>query len=297
MNWHVAGDWGTSNLRLFRMVDGVVEARLDGPGIGALTDPPATHLVRLLGEWAGHGAPAHVLLCGMAGARGALAEVPYIACPVDRAAWQAGVHRLDIHGMAVRIAPGVRAGDRDVMRGEETQIFGAMALDPALAKGRQVFILPGTHSKWVWTDDGAISDFRTWFTGELFGLLRQQSTLFKAKAEAGDAADAAEGWQDGLARVAEGAGPIVALFEARAAQLLRGRSLTWAEAYLSALLIGTEVEEARRLNGLPATVVLIGAPALAARYERTLADRGVAVRPMDGDGCVLAGLELLNDLD
>ncbi|MET0365373.1 MAG: 2-dehydro-3-deoxygalactonokinase [Sphingobium sp.] len=295
MNWHVAGDWGTSNLRLFRMVESAVAERLDGPGIGALTDPPAVHLARLLGEWTEHGAPEHVLLCGMAGARGQLAEVPYVACPVDRAAWRAGTHRIDVGGVAVRIAPGVRAGDRDVMRGEETQIFGAMAIDPALAEGRQLFILPGTHSKWVWTDNGAISDFRTWFTGELFGLLRGQSTLFKAKADAGDAADAAEGWQDGLARVTEGAGPIGALFEARAAQLLRGRSLAWAESYLSALLIGTEVEEARRLGGLPATAALIGAPALAARYDPILADRGVAVRAMEGDRCVLAGLALLND--
>ncbi len=297
MNWHVAGDWGTSRLRLFRMVDGVVAERLEGPGIGALTDLPAVHLRDLLARWEGHGVPDHVLLCGMAGARGALAEVPYVACPVDRAGWRAGTQRLTLDTLPVRIAPGVRAGDRDVMRGEETQIFGAMALDPALAEGRQLFILPGTHSKWVWTEDGAITDFRTWFTGELFGLLRDHSTLFKAKAEAGDATDAAAGWADGLDRARTGAGPLGALFEARAGQLLRGQSLAWAEAYLSALLIGTEVEEGARHHALPAHPVLIGAPALAERYDRILTGRDVVARPMDGDEAVLAGLELLNDLD
>ncbi|HEX7858514.1 MAG TPA: 2-dehydro-3-deoxygalactonokinase [Sphingobium sp.] len=297
MSWHVVGDWGTTRLRLFRMMDGAVVERLEGPGIGALTDPPGVHLNRLLAQWAHHGRPDHVLLCGMAGARGALAEVPYTACPVDRAGWRAGTCSLDLDSLPVRIAPGVRAEDRDVMRGEETQIFGAMALDPALAQGRQLFILPGTHSKWVWTDNGSIADFRTWFTGELFGLLRDHSTLFKAKAEAGDAVDMVTGWEDGLGRVRQGGGPLGALFEARAAQLLRGRSLAWAEAYLSALLIGTEVEEGSRHHALPKAVVLIGAPALAERYERILADRAVVVRPMDGDRCVLAGLELLNDLD
>ena len=42
---------------------------------------------------------------------------------------------------------------RDVIRGEETQVFGALAAE---ASGTGRFLLPGTHSKWVMADAGHI---------------------------------------------------------------------------------------------------------------------------------------------
>ena len=55
------------------------------------------------------------------------------------------------------------------MRGEETQILGALTLDPTLRRGRRLLCLPGTHTKWVLLEDGIMCEFLTALTGELFG--------------------------------------------------------------------------------------------------------------------------------
>ena len=54
------------------------------------------------------------------------------------------------------------------MRGEETQIAGALALLPDFDG---VFCLPGTHSKWAHVSAGEVVSFQTYMTGELFALL------------------------------------------------------------------------------------------------------------------------------
>jgi 2-dehydro-3-deoxygalactonokinase len=101
----------------------------------------------------------------------------------------------------------------DVMRGEEAQIFGACVRDPALAQGRRLIVLPGTHSKWALVEDGQVLAFRTVPTGELFALLRDGSTL-GPKDSVGDTAEEAAGFAEGLARAGEGA-VLAGLFAAR----------------------------------------------------------------------------------
>ena len=72
----------------------------------------------------------------------------------------------------------------DVMRGEETQLFGALhLLGPDASDG--CYVLPGTHSKWVRLQRGRIIELRTYMTGELFALLRQHGTLASAMQTAG----------------------------------------------------------------------------------------------------------------
>lgn len=80
-------------------------------------------------------------------------------------------------GVACRDDPTADHGRADVMRGEETQIFGAIRLDPGLWEARHVAVLPGTHSKWVTLDDGHSVAFRTFLTGELYTLLQGSSVL------------------------------------------------------------------------------------------------------------------------
>ena len=296
MNWHIAGDWGTTRLRLSRIEEGRVADRLDGPGIGTLEEAPADTLQRLLAGWTGLGVPAHVILCGMAGARNGLREARYVTCPATVDDWRGGMVRFDLGGVPVCIAAGVRSGDRDMMRGEETQIFGALSRNPSLAQGRHLLLLPGTHSKWAWVQDGAIVACRTWFTGEMFGLLRDRSSLVRAGSDAGGADDREAGWAEGLARGRAGVGLLGEVFQARAAQLLQGRSAAWGTGFLSGLLIGSEVGEGLDLYAEPpGRIVVIGAPDLTDRYIRALSTFGMDARTEDGDLCALAGLELLHD--
>src|SRR5262249_771291 len=152
------GDWGTSNLRLYRIENGQVTGRRDGPGIGKIQGSVADALRAAIGDWA----PQAITLAGMVGSRNGLVEVPYAPCPAGVTDWRAAAHRESFDGVPLTVAAGLaQTGDRpDVMRGEETQIFGAA---PA---GRRLIALPGTHSKWALVEDGRILAFRTWFTGE-----------------------------------------------------------------------------------------------------------------------------------
>jgi 2-dehydro-3-deoxygalactonokinase len=275
----VLGDWGTTRLRLFLMEGAQVVARAEGPG--ALNGDAAGVLAERLGDWPGVGG---AIQCGMAGAQGALVEAPYASCPADVGQWLAAVVCTEAADVPVTVLPGLSCradGVPDVMRGEETQVFGAMALEPALASGRHMLVLPGTHSKWVTVKDGAILSFRTQPTGELFALLSERSTLTGPDMPGGGTFD--EGFARGLERSGE---PLAAaLFEARAARLLDGRSKDWSRGYLSGLLIGGEVRTVEE------PVTLVGDPALCALYERALG----SARRIDGDAAVLAGLALAKE--
>lgn len=289
MSWQVLGDWGTTRLRLFRVENGAVVDRIEGAG--ALAINPAQTLRGALAGWLRDAKPDFIHLCGMAGARTGLREAPYVNCPADVADWRRSALNFDFDSVATKIAPGVGYTDSDgrpdMMRGEETQIFGALRLSEDLCDGAHMLVLPGTHSKWVRLEGGRIVAIQTFITGELFALLRQSSLL------AGAASDSTEefGFAAGLARAktSSGAG---ALFEARAAQLRAGRSGGWAHGFVSGVLIGEEIAAARCLAPTLDRIVLIGAPSLAARYASAL--DGVNVRRLDGDACALAGLELLN---
>ncbi|WP_260925778.1 2-dehydro-3-deoxygalactonokinase [Novosphingobium sp. 9] len=286
----VVGDWGTTRLRLFRLdTAGEVVARVDGPGVGTL-DPASARaaLAERLSAWVAEAPISDVLICGMAGTPRALVAAGYAPCPVDLDGWLASRTETDVAGIPVAVLPGLSwrsaEGVPEVMRGEETQVFGAIALNPELGKGRHLIVLPGTHTKWVELIDGTITGYRTCPTGETFALLCGHSTMGGDDAGNGSFD---EGFARGLERAAEPA--IGALFEARAARMLDGRSSEWSRGYLSGVLIGGEIASQTESA---ADVVLIGDPKLTGLYERALAAQGLGATTIEGDAAVLAGLRI-----
>lgn len=292
-DYAIYGDWGTTRLRLWRIEHGAVAQSREGPGIGQLDASPGEVLRAAIAPWTAIRPPERIVLCGMVGARNGLHEVAYADCPVDALAWRKTATELTFDGVPLRIMAGVacRDADRpDVMRGEETQVFGAIRLDPVLGEGRHVAVLPGTHSKWVMLEDGRIASFRTFLTGELYTLLQGSSLLATGSATGAGSAD--EAFAAGLARADQDGGPLGSLFEARAAQLRDGRGADWARGFISGLLLGSELAEMRRHAPLPTRVTVIGGADLAARYAQALAHFGVEADLLNGDACALAGLEL-----
>ncbi|MGH8288807.1 MAG: 2-dehydro-3-deoxygalactonokinase [Steroidobacteraceae bacterium] len=304
----ICGDWGTSRLRLALCAgERVLETR-QGPGIGALREPAAEALRPLIASWRTTYGPMPLLLCGMAGSRNGWRETSYLPCPADLRALGTAALRFDSDGTRVAIAPGLsctsRLGAPEVMRGEETQMAGALALHHGLGAGRHLLCLPGTHTKWAFLEDGVVRDFLTALTGELFGLLRDGSTLTRAarasaegqaQARVGTPADSEDGFESGLeaAITLKSASLLHALFTARSRQLLDGYSREWALSYLSGLLIGSDARGALPLFGAQGHAVLIGDWALNERYARALRRLGIAVSCLDGDQCALAGLRSL----
>ena len=286
----IAVDWGTSNLRVWAMGQGgrvLAEASSDD-GMGKLSrDGFEPALLRLIGDWL-HTRPP-IIACGMVGSRQGWHEAPYrsVPCtPLDGAALVAAP-TLDPR-LSVRLAPGLKqTTPADVMRGEETQIAGALALMPGYDG---VLCLPGTHSKWVQISAGEVVSFQTFMTGEMFALLSETSVLRHGMQGDGwdDAAfDAAV--SDALSRPERIA---ARLFSLRAEGLIAGLAPAAARARLSGLLIGTELAAARPY-WLGQRVTLVGADRLSAAYARALDLQGVKAHSLSATDCTLAGLSSL----
>ena len=293
----IFGDWGTSRLRLYLRQGKMVLDRRDGPGISALTQSPRDTFLDLVGDWREAG-PSQALLCGMVGSRNGWREAAYAPCPANAADIRERLLHLDADGLPVAIVPGLSCrnalGGPDVMRGEETQILGALSLNPELAKGRHLLALPGTHTKWVVVDDGAITSFLTAPVGEIYALLREHSIL--AKAAPGDGPESPEGFARGVARIVEH-GPARLphlIFETRSRQLLDGLPKDEAMGFLSGLLIASDTATTSSWFGDLGQVSLIGAPALSALYAQAIAAHGGTSVVVDGDAAVLAGLTTLS---
>lgn len=297
----ILGDWGSTRLRLWCIAGGKVADRREGPGLVGLGRRPADVLLDWLSPWRTDGV-RNVTLCGMAGARDGLHETPYAPCPTGASQWANAALVFALDDLHVHIGAGCAYdrgnGLRDLMRGEETQIFGAMRIDPTIATGRHKLLLPGTHSKWAEVEDGRIVGFRTFLTGELFARLRE-SSLLPAHASAAAASpfdDEKAGFAAGLATAKNEPDLLANLFLTRAAQVDGRRSGQWAAAFLSGLLIGTECAAGVANHGPGSPPIrLIGTPELAARYAAALNSFGVIGEPLDADACTLSGLAIIDE--
>jgi len=291
----IAGDWGTSRLRLY-LCDAAGQVLARGEGEGASVPDCAGRFAAAVAAWdRGHGVlPA--VLAGMVGSTIGWQEVAYLKCPAQPATITGAACRFELDGRAIAILPGLscrgETGAPDVMRGEETQILGALRLHPHLSKGRHLICLPGTHTKWVALADGAVSHFQTALTGELFELVRRHSVLARDSAEVDGNSPA---FALGLEFAKQKADLLHLLFSARSRVVTGEMAKADAASYLSGLVLGKDVSTALALfdsahSETERTVHLICTPLLAALYGKALAAYDVKSATIDGDRAALAGL-------
>ncbi len=300
----LAIDWGTTRLRAW-VVDGAgrAGARRDFDlGVGRLAPGEAAERFRAEVRPALGAERLPVLMAGMIGSTLGWREAPYLDCPVDAAALARGLLRIPGEPAPTAIAPGLRCrrpdlDAPDVMRGEEVQVMGWLALDPARGHGRRLVCHPGTHAKWVDVEDGRVVRFLTSMTGELYELLTTRSTLRGDPALAPPGPEAADAAFDrGVDAAGDGAGALSRLFTARSLVVGGGMDRALAPAYLSGLLIGADVAASPAALGFGAQteVALVGAPALTRLYARALGRHDVRTTETEGDAAVLAGLVALH---
>jgi 2-dehydro-3-deoxygalactonokinase len=282
---HLIGvDWGTTSCRAYVIsVDGkVLDSVVDGPGIlkvenGAFGAAFGT----MIGGWP----TLPVILSGMIGSRQGWKEAPYAACPAGPDDIVRTLAKINHAGRSIALIPGLSAendGMPDVMRGEETQILGALALS---GQRNGLFLLPGTHSKWAEVRDSRIVSFRTFMTGEVFGALKDHTILGRLMADGTDPDAFARGVREGAAL--ESAGALLnRVFATRTYGLMDKLPGTALSDYVSGLLIGAEVTEATRQTA--AGITIIASAVLAQRYTDALRLLGhtSALAPQD---CVAAG--------
>ncbi|MDR5867753.1 2-dehydro-3-deoxygalactonokinase [Halomonas koreensis] len=287
----IAVDWGTSNFRAFlvdRKTGECLDSRRSAAGLRALStgEFPRYCAAQLRGWRDGTGVP--VYLAGMVGSARGWCEAPQLetpAGPADLAGQLVPAPGLD----QAWIVPGLKTlGDDhlDVMRGEEIQAFGALALR-GITEG--VCCLPGTHSKWARLSRGRLIDFTTMMTGELYHAVRHH-TLVGEPSRGREGIDEG-GFRQGLAAARHPAGLLHALFEARSRHLHGGLGGESVAGFLSGVLIGSEV--LARLGREEGEVSLVGSPSLNGLYRLALEAYEVPVIEVDSDRATLAGIVAL----
>ena len=282
----IALDWGSSNLRAY-LLDGhgaVIDSRESSHGIRQLPAPVAEGgariaLAALVADWLAASPGLPLMAAGMIGSRQGWHEVPYQTCPAALASLgQHGVTFDTGLGSLLTIAPGLivhgPGGTADVMRGEETQVLGALQI---MGTDSAFVLLPGTHAKWVQVKQGVIITFGTYMTGELFALLQAHSLLGAVMPTLlPDTPLNATIFLQGVAESqGASAGDLLHLLFGLRARVLAGRlepaSLS---DHLSGLLIGAEVSAAAQRWagrwGSESPLVLVGTPALCERYALAL---------------------------
>jgi 2-dehydro-3-deoxygalactonokinase len=269
----IAIDWGTSSLRgALLAADGSVLQEMSSPeGILAVA-PGGFQAVfdKHFGGWQ-RSTGALALIAGMAGSRQGWQEAPYCACPAGFADIASQLHWVEPGRIA--LVPGLsceQQGVPDVMRGEETQVFGALEL---LGVETVRLVLPGTHSKWVEVQERRIVAFRTFMTGELYALLRQHSILARTLPPDDGALDE-QAFIRGLAHARASTSLLHAAFSVRTLALFDRLPPASMPSYLSGLVIGDELRS-QPLATTKDPVLVIGAPGLAARYQLALESLGI----------------------
>jgi 2-dehydro-3-deoxygalactonokinase len=284
----IAVDWGTTRLRA-RLLDtggAVLAEATSDQGIGPLNGSGhEAAFETLVAAWP----QVPAIMTGMVGSRQGWREAAYVRCPADVAAIGAAMLRFEtVRGRPVAIVPGLRLGDTNVMRGEETQIVGLADAEPGFTG---TAVLPGTHSKWVRVERGTMVDFASFISGELFALLARQSLLRHSVADPDTAGDVSgsTAFRAGVEQAR--AVPFVAsLFQVRARQLLAGTTPTDNLAHLSGLVIGGEISATVAMGLAQAPVRIIAVAGLARAYRVALSVFGIEAEVRDGDAMALAGL-------
>lgn len=274
-------DWGTTRFRAFRIgSDGAIRDRRSSlRGLLSISDGRFAETLRdEIGPWLAAGED-NVLLSGMVGSRQGWKEAPYIKCPAGPIDLAGGLVDVPFDWGKVKLVPGVsdidQSGIAEVMRGEETQVIGALADFPAGG----IACLPGTHSKWAKVANGRIMTFTTHMTGETYAALRSHTILARMMR---DGPTDGMPFDAGVRRSGQPGGLLHHIFGVRAEALAGRLTDSDAGSYLSGILVGHEVRAA--MSDTPGAVIhLIGTPELTDVYARAIAACGGFPERHDGE--------------
>ena len=289
---YVAVDWGTSSFRLWLMdrAGGVLAERRSQEGMMAAAKIGFAGVLQSHLDAVGAADHLPVVICGMAGARQGWVEAGYIDTPADLASVVQRAVAVAGQSRDIRILPGIAQRDPkapDVMRGEETQLLGALGAD-----GEALVCMPGTHSKWASVRGGIVERFTTFMTGELFSAISRETILSLAVANADEAVDATAFKSAVVAAFEAPAFAANLLFQVRSGQLLYGGSPAAARERISGTLIGLELAAGLAGDEPKRGITLVAAGALGELYRLAFDTLSVAVQSIDSEDASRRGLSI-----
>jgi|JI10StandDraft_1071094.scaffolds.fasta_scaffold08419_9 2-dehydro-3-deoxygalactonokinase len=271
----IAVDWGTTSFRAYR-VNGageVIDQVAAAEGILAVKDAAFDAALEVrIATW---DKALPILAAGMITSRQGWIELPYLDCPAGAGDMAKALHRhVMASGRIVHFSTGLHYASptlgHDVMRSEETQVFGALESEA------KHFITPGTHSKWIDVEGGRVTRFDTYVTGELFAVLKGHSIL--GRLMVGDGIDEAAFRRGVEKALAEPAGLSHLLFSARSLGLYNDIAAEGLSSYLSGLVIGAEVAHALMNRDAAAGYVILASPKIGGAYASALEVAGAKAR-------------------
>lgn len=268
---YIAIDWGSSHLRAWRIENGACVAQQQ-TAQGIKFVEPGSHdavLMALLAPWRAwiEARQIPVLMAGMVGSDSGWLDSGYQRLPLPVEAIAAGCIAVPSSLRSpVWLRPGLAQWEEEganVMRGEEVQLLGALACGQA-----DIYLFPGTHSKWVkpslQADGVLIEDFSTAITGELYQLLLQHSLLGKGLAEGENDPQA---FADGVQASLRGDDSLLnRLFYARSRRVLGYLAAASVASWLSGVLIGEELAQLVRRWPQSERLALVGDAPLVTHY-------------------------------
>lgn len=234
-----------------------------------------------------------VLAAGMLTSEAGLCSIAHRTAPVSLDALAGAMVRKELPAICpqpIWFVPGVRNADpegltpdtildMDMMRGEETEAAGLLAY--AAPEGPAVFVLPGSHNKYVMIDaQGNMQGCLTTLAGEVLNSLTKDTiladTLDSSFASSFDAAAFAKGVGD-----QERLGFLHGAFMTRILGMFSHYTPLMAQNYLLGLILADDLyslRHSRIFTGCEKAVfVIAGKPVMQKAYEALLTQSGFSV--------------------
>lgn len=290
----ILGDWGTSSCRLYLCEGETILETATAPGI-KFVESAEESFREVVAPWIEKYGDLRALLCGMVGSNIGWADAGYFDCPTKLKGFNTGLIALETEGCTIKIVPGVKtrvglSGCSDVMRGEETQVFGWSVSHETDG----LLCLPGTHTKWVQVRNGTIKNFMTSVNGELFDVVLNHSVLVGGTNL--PAACIGDEYRHGVETGAQNVPLTQLLMSVRSHQILGKYDVIQAKSYLLGLLIGSDVAASLKFAGSN-PISVIGGSAPASFYAEAIRVLGGTAHIYGGQEASLQGLRHILEQD
>lgn len=256
MRRYITIDGGTTNTRLYLVEDGKIkDKRRIALGSGS-TEPrgrlaPQIKIAieeLLLSSGLNENDIHRILASGMITSEFGLYTVAHSIAPVDINGVRAGSREVtlpEISSVPFFFISGIKTVgatplDTNMMRGEETELFGIM-------EGEAIYILPGSHNKIIKVDTGGrVVDFMSTITGELIAAL-MKDTILSVSVDISSGEPSEEGVIDGYLYAAEN-GMNEALLKPRALKVAGEVDNSYIYGFLMGAVLSGEVSPILKMN-------------------------------------------------
>lgn len=256
----ISCDWGTTNFRLRRVetaslkvstlhqtekgIRDLYKEYLDQHKVGQQAFF-ANYLLGEIVKLPGQEQDKLVISSGMSTSNMGLFELPYAQLPLKKDGSKLITKLMSLGDKKLLLVSGA-SSDSAMMRGEETQAIGMIQLSGLTEKA--VLLLPGTHSKHLYYQEGYFHQMDNYMTGELFDVLGSKSILSnsirKSQWDEDNSKAFKQGCKQGLSDKLSSQ-----LLKTRARHLLGKHPEEQNYYFLSGLLIGDELSGLQDYNG------------------------------------------------